>query len=205
MDSDVQRSQTILQTQNHKLWIKQSSDYLSTSYSQALCVFLTFPAALGLAPRSNNSSATSTFPYFDATWSGVKPFCRADAQHLFRPTASRQTCSSVQWRVHWQALPWSSWSAEPPCLAGYAQFVHDLPGQRCVGVCVLLWWWSWGWLFAPAAAWLAPCGPSGRHNAEGFGHPGQGGENNQEMLRRCRWLHRLVLISHYDLHLIHEE
>lgn len=75
MDSDVQRSQAILQTQDQKLWIKQSSNHLLTSYSRALCVCLTFPAALGFAPLSNNSSATSTFPYFDATWSGVKPFC----------------------------------------------------------------------------------------------------------------------------------
>lgn len=45
-------------------------------YSYTLNVPLTFPAALGLAPLSNNSSATSTLPYLEATWSGVKPFYR---------------------------------------------------------------------------------------------------------------------------------
>lgn len=36
--------------------------------------WLTFPAAFGFAPLSRRSSATSTFPYLEATWRGVKPF-----------------------------------------------------------------------------------------------------------------------------------
>lgn len=39
---------------------------------------LTFPAALGLAPLSRSISATSTFPYLEATWRGVKPFCSGE-------------------------------------------------------------------------------------------------------------------------------
>lgn len=41
---------------------------------------LTFPAALGLAPLSRRRSATSTFPYLEATWRGVKPFCSNDRE-----------------------------------------------------------------------------------------------------------------------------
>lgn len=43
---------------------------------------LTFPAALGLAPLSRSSSATSTFPYLEATCSGVKPFC-SNRRHIY--------------------------------------------------------------------------------------------------------------------------
>ncbi len=45
---------------------------------------LTLPAALGLAPLSRRSSATSTFPYLEATWRGVKPFCSKERKKQTR-------------------------------------------------------------------------------------------------------------------------
>lgn len=52
--------------------------------TQAHYDFLTFPAAFGLAPLSRSSSATSTFPYLEATWSGVKPFCRRTNRKVYK-------------------------------------------------------------------------------------------------------------------------
>lgn len=39
-------------------------------------VLHTFPAQSGAAPRCSSSRTTSRLPYLEATWSGVKPFCR---------------------------------------------------------------------------------------------------------------------------------
>lgn len=79
MYGNMQWSQTILQKQKSKVpqtLEDQTIIYSSffQGYSQPLYVYLTFPAAFGLAPLSNRSSATSTLPYLEATWSGVNPF-----------------------------------------------------------------------------------------------------------------------------------
>ena len=97
MDSHMERSQTILK-------VKETHTYNSILQSQntfwpfpphtpvlpsSLCsTTLTFPAALGLPPLSSSSSATSTLPYFEATWRGVKPFCR-DIPDRDRETSGR--------------------------------------------------------------------------------------------------------------------
>lgn len=59
-------------------------------------VFVTFPAAFGLAPLSNNSSATSTFPYLEATCSGVKPFCRSTKRTVRARNTTLNTTMSGQ-------------------------------------------------------------------------------------------------------------
>lgn len=181
-DHSAETESKVSQTVEDETILHSSFDFFP--YCHDVYVSLTFPAALELAPLSNKSSATSTLPYLEATWSGVKPFYRGTNEEvdtilvcvtrLLVLTVLRQP-NVTQGSVSRQVLPSSSWSAEPPCPGGCVRFVRGLPEQRCEGVCGLLWWWSRGWLCAPAAALLAPCGPSERHNAEVFGHPGQRG------------------------------
>lgn len=73
MHSHMKRSQSILRRREVHFRGVHILDVPLLTYGWRV---LTFPAALGLAPRSSNSSATSTMPYLDATCRGVKPFCK---------------------------------------------------------------------------------------------------------------------------------
>lgn len=99
---------TVLQTEPLTQFLR------AISYFQVWLISdcFTFPAALGLAPLSSSSSATSTLPYLDATCSGVKPFCRGRQSGY----GHNVTVSAVNttWRQETlglkKASPWSSWS-----------------------------------------------------------------------------------------------
>lgn len=82
MDGHVQRGQAILKEERGDTWPQSATAdchlILADEYWDIRCLswLITFPAALGLAPLSKSSSATSTFPYLHATCRGVNPFCK---------------------------------------------------------------------------------------------------------------------------------
>ncbi len=82
MDGHVQRGQAILKEERGDTWPQSATAdchlILADEYWDIRCLswWITFPAALGLAPLSKSSSATSTFPYLHATCRGVNPFCK---------------------------------------------------------------------------------------------------------------------------------
>lgn len=90
MDGHVQRGQAILRGERGSTWPRSATAdchlILEDEHWDIRCSswWITFPAALGLAPLSKSSSATSTFPYLHATWRGVNPFCKKTQINILR-------------------------------------------------------------------------------------------------------------------------
>ena len=70
--------------------------FSSESWTTGSTDCLTFPAALGLAPLSRRSSATSTFPYLEDTWRGVKPFCSKE-NRIRKEILCGYYCCTLHW------------------------------------------------------------------------------------------------------------